>query len=149
MRYYHGYWPVLAIIKQYLSNVKKRLAEDLKAEQNDRGLPGKMKAQKKPQKRHSSGSDAESDEESKVDEQGSEGEEESDDMVEESDEDEDEEESDEMVEESDEDEVDSEDDRAEMEMYEHYTSGRKNEQEDDDGAKTDRRKVLPVKKSVE
>jgi hypothetical protein len=133
MKYYQGYWPILAIIKQYLSNVKKRLAEDLKAEKNNHSLPGEMKAQKKPQKRHSSGSDAESDEESKVDEQESEVEKESDDMVEE----------------SDEDEVDSEDDRAEMEMYEYYGSGRKNAQEDDDGPRTDHRKIAPVKKSVE
>lgn len=132
MKYYHGYWPVLAIIKQYLSNVKKRLAEDLKAEQNDPGLPGKMKAQKKPQKRYTSGSDVELDEESKADEESGVGEE-----------------SDDMVEESDEDEVDSEDDRAEMEMYEYYGSGRKNEQEDDDGPTTDHRKIPPVKKSVE
>ena len=101
MKHYHGYWPVLAIIKQYLSNVKKRLAEDLKAEQNDPGLPGKMKAQNKPQKHHSSGSDMESDEELKVDEEESEVEEESDNMVEE----------------SNEDKVDSEDDRAEIEIY--------------------------------
>jgi hypothetical protein len=40
MDHYYGYWPVLAIIKQYLSNVKKRLAQDLKAEQDDAGLPG-------------------------------------------------------------------------------------------------------------
>jgi len=133
MKRYHGYWPVLAIIKQYLSNVKKRLAEDLKAEQNDPGLPGKMKAQNKPQKRHSSGSDAESDEELKVDEEESEVEEESDDMVEE----------------SDEDKVDSEDDRAEMEMYEYYGSGHQNEQDDDDRPRNDHRKIPPVKKSVE
>ena len=31
MKSYHGYWPVLAIIKQYLGNVKKNLARDLEA----------------------------------------------------------------------------------------------------------------------
>jgi hypothetical protein len=46
MNYYHGYWPVLAIIKQYLSNVKKRLARDLKAEQQDSCLPGSRKSTK-------------------------------------------------------------------------------------------------------
>lgn len=45
MKHYHGYWPVLAIIKQYLSNIKKRLAQDLKAEQGDPGLPGSIESQ--------------------------------------------------------------------------------------------------------
>ena len=39
MKHYHGYWQVLAIIKQYLANIKKRLAQDLKSEQEDPGLP--------------------------------------------------------------------------------------------------------------
>jgi hypothetical protein len=45
MKYYHGYWPVLAIIKQYLSNIKKRLARDLKAEHDDPALPGSNESQ--------------------------------------------------------------------------------------------------------
>ena len=133
MKYYHGYWPVLTIIKQYLLNVKKWLAKDLKAEQNDPGLPEKMKAQKKPQKCHSSGSDVESDEELKVDKEESEVEEK---LVD-------------MVGKSDEDKVDSEDNRAEMEMFEYYGSGCKNKQEDDDGPRTNHRKIPSVKKSVE
>ena len=45
MKHYYGYWPVLAIIKQYLSNIKKRLAQDLKAEHDDPGLPGSNESQ--------------------------------------------------------------------------------------------------------
>ena len=50
MKHYYGYWPVLAIIKQYLSNTKKRLAQDLKAEHDDPGLPGSNESQSKAPK---------------------------------------------------------------------------------------------------
>ena len=131
MKYYHGYWPVLAIIKQYLLDVKKQLEKDVKAEQKDLGLPGKTKAQKKTHTHHSNSSDEEVDEEWKVGEEKSE----------------DGEELEDTVEENDEDDVDSEDDRAEMEMYKYYGSVHKNHQEDDDRPRSDQRK--PVKKSVE
>ena len=54
-----------------------------------------------------------------------------------------------IVEKSDEDKVDSEDNRAEMEMFEYYGSGCKNKQDDDDGPRTNHRKIPSVKKSVE
>ena len=50
MKHYYRYWPVLAIIKQYLSNRKKWLAQDLKAEHDDPGLPGSNKSQNKAHK---------------------------------------------------------------------------------------------------
>ena len=131
MKYYHGYWPVLTIIKQYLLNVRKQLEKTVKAEMRDPGLPGKTRAQKKPHKCHSNGSDEETDEELKVGEEKSE----------------DGEESNDTVEENFEDDVDSEDDRAKMEMYEYYGLVHKNDQEDDHRPRSDHRK--PVKKSVE
>ena len=134
MKSYHGYWPVLAIIKQYLGNVKKNLARDLNVEQDDTCLPGSNKSRKVEERKrkafnkapkHTLGGS----------ELGSESEGQS----------EDEKSGDE------EDEVDLEDDKAEMEMYEHYTKGlgHNNNQEDDEGQGGDDQEIPLVDKPVE
>lgn len=169
MKHYYGYWPVLAIIKQYLSNIKKRLAQDLKAEQDDHGLPGsnesrnttvelegdrddsshiadandvKKAAPRKTRRRHLNGS-------SKVLGESEESEE-SEDEFEEFQVDS------EVDLESDEDEVDDEadleDDAAEMEIYEYYSGDldRNSKQDNEDERhKSDDEGIPPLEESVE
>jgi hypothetical protein len=157
MKHYHGYWPVLAIIKQYLSNIKKRLAQDLKAERDDPALPGskeprniapkvkedsshirnaKEPANKKTKKHPLNGSGKAL--------QGAE--EELEDVEYEAEESEDEESDEDEVDLDDEDEIDLEDDKAEMEMYEHYS---KQVDEDERHKRKDGERIPPVETSVE
>jgi len=161
MKHYYGYWPVLAIIKQYLSNRKKRLAQDLKAEHDDPGLPGSNESQNKAPKADEELEGNESDSSritkakglktaSKKRRLNGSGkglgvEAESEDEVGDE-EDEDEEVGESKDEDEDEDEADPEDDKAEMEIYEYYGGGRgaldRNGKEDDD-------EIPAVGKSVE
>ena len=134
MKSYHGYWPVLAIIKQYLGNVKKNLARDLNAEQDDTGLPGSNESGKVEERKRKSfnkrpkhplgGSELGSESEGQSEDEKS-GDEE--------------------------DEVNLEDDKAEMEMYEHYTKGlgHNDNQEDDEGHGGDNQEIPLVDKPVE
>ena len=157
MKYYHGYWPVLAIIKQYLTNVKKRLTRDLNAEQQDLRLPGseggknQMKANSEKSKtRHRVILDNDSDADTEEDDEEVEPEVSDDGVVEDEPEVDDEDEEVE-AEVDDEDNIDEEDDRAEMDLYEHYseafeddTSQRNGIQDDEDESGWE---PLPSKKS--
>lgn len=140
MKYYQGYWPVLAIIKQYLGNAKKRLVRDLKAEQADRGLPGSNANSKRRHKVKSRKTTASA--------KALEVEEESEDGVKASDEESEsgnEEESENEIEDSEADEeVDSEDDEVELELYEHYTQdlGPRNERRSNDRPETSVEKAV-------
>ena len=117
MKCYHGYWPVLAIIKQYLGNVKKNLARDLEAEQDDTRLPGSKKCRKAKDRKQEAfnkvpkcsldDSDSGSDDTEKSDD------ERLDDYEVDSEDDSEEDD-------SEDDSVDLEDDKAEMDIYEDY-----------------------------
>jgi len=134
LKYYQGYWPVLAIIKQYLGNAKKRLVRDLKAEQADRGLPGSNANSKRRHKVKSRKTTASA--------KALEVEEESEDGIKASDEES--ESGNEEESENENEEVDSEDDKAELELYEHYTQdlGPRNERRSNDRPETSVEKAV-------
>ena len=173
MKHYHGYWPVLAIIKQYLSNIKKRLARDLKAEHEDPGLPGSDESESQNMTpdvdeelghdRDTSGHNIRNKNDLKkaaskktkrrrLNDSGKAFREEefedteSEFEVEESDEDE--------VEVDHEDQTDPEDDEAEMEIYQYYggaldSNSKQDDDDGDEGHKHNNMEVQPVEKSVE
>jgi hypothetical protein len=156
MKYYHGYWPVLAIIKQYLTNVKKRLARDLNAEQQDLRLPAFGSGKNAKDQKRTIPKDAKSRlkvlSELEVDEDEVDEDEVDEDEVDEDEVDEDEVDEDEV----DEDETDPEDDRAEMALYEHYKGALEHEkiqtnasQGSNEGDEGEYRDPLSSKKSVE
>jgi cobalamin biosynthesis protein CobT len=156
MKHYHGYWPVFAIIKQYLSNIKKRFARDLKAEQDDAALPGPNESgddsSHMTKRCHLDGSGkggkAVRDEESEDEELEFEDEEFEDDDDDEDDEDE--------TDEEDSDVTDVEDDKAEMDLHKRHGGALAGNSKQDDASDGERHKsnlnkggIPPVKKSVE
>jgi len=149
MKHYHGYWLVLAIIKQYLGNVKKKLARDLNEEQDDPRLPGlykpvktrlKKKASTKAPKRRSDDSDKDSEfEEDEVEVEVEEGDKDDEDKFED----------------NDEDEANPEDDRAEMDLFDYYEgvlghndNAKAKSDEDDEGNESDYRETPSVEEFV-